>query len=142
MVMYIIWAVIIILFAVLEMFTAQLLSIWFVLGAIGALIAALCGANTTIQIVVFIVVTVIALIATRPIVKKHLNTKVQNTNADRCIGQDAVVIEQIDNLKPCGQVKVNGTVWTARNSDNTVIETDTIVTVEKIDGVKLIVKTK
>ena len=142
MVMYIVWAAIIILFAVLEIITSQLLSIWFVLGAIGGLIAALCGGSTTIQVVVFIAVTVIALIATRPIVKKHLNTKVESTNADRCIGQDAVVIEQIDNLKPCGQVKVNGTVWTARSGDNTVIPTDTIVTVEKIDGVKLIVKTK
>lgn len=141
MVMYIIWAAIIILFAVLEIVTAQLISIWFVLGAVGALIAAFCGANTTIQIVVFIAVTVITLIATRPIVKKHLNTKVQSTNADRCIGKTAVVIEQIDNLLPSGQVKVDGAVWTARSSDNTVIPADTIVTVEKIDGVKLMVKT-
>lgn len=142
MVMYIIWAVIIVLFAVLEMMTAQLLSIWFVLGAIGALIAALFGANTTVQIVVFITITIIALIATRPIVKKHLNTKVQSTNADRCIGQDAVVIEQIDNMRSTGQVKVNGSVWSARSADNTVVEADTIVTVEKIDGVKLIVTAK
>lgn len=142
MVMYIIWAVIIVLFAVLEMMTAQLLSIWFVLGAIGALIAALFGANTTVQIVVFIAITIIALIATRPIVKKHLNTKVQSTNADRCIGQDAVVIEQIDNMRSTGQVKVNGSVWSARSADNTVVEADTIVTVEKIDGVKLIVTAK
>lgn len=142
MVMYIIWAVIIVLFAVLEMMTAQLLSIWFVLGAIGALIAALFGANTTVQIVVFITITIIALIATRPIVKKHLNTKVQSTNADRCIGQDTVVIEQIDNMRSTGQVKVNGSVWSARSADNTVVEADTIVTVEKIDGVKLIVTAK
>ena len=140
--MYIFWAVAIVAFAILEGMTAQLVSIWFVLGAIAALIAAFCGASIPIQIAVFTCVTIITLLATRPIVKKRLTTKVEKTNADRCIGQDAVVIETIDNLAPSGLVKTDGKVWTARSAANDIIEKDTVVTVERIDGVKLIVSRK
>ena len=91
---------------------------------------------------VFVTVTVVTLIATRPIVKKKLNTKTVKTNADRCIGQEGVVIEEINNLLPSGQVKVDGKVWTARSeSPDVTIPKDSIVLIEKIDGVKLIVKT-
>jgi membrane protein implicated in regulation of membrane protease activity len=127
---------------VLEGMTAQLVSIWFVLGSIAGLISAICNVPIIAQVVIFIAVTVITLALTRPIVKKRLNTKVQKTNADRCIGQDAVVIEDIDNLAPTGQVKTDGKVWTARSSDQNVIPKDSVVTVEKIDGVKLIVSRK
>ena len=140
--MYILWAVAIVAFAIFEGVTAQLVSIWFVLGSIAALIAAFCGANIPIQVTVFTVVTLITLIATRPIVKKRLTAKVEKTNADRCIGQDAVVIEEINNLAASGLVKTDGKVWTARSADSGVIEKDALVTVEKIEGVKLIVKRK
>jgi membrane protein implicated in regulation of membrane protease activity len=140
--MYIIWAVAIVAFGVLEGMTAQLVSIWFLFGSITGLIAAICGAPIIVQVIIFVLVTIITLIATRPIVKKKLNTKIQPTNADRCIGQDGVVIEEINNLEPTGQVKTDGKVWTARSSDQSIIPKDSIVTVEKIDGVKLIVKTK
>jgi membrane protein implicated in regulation of membrane protease activity len=140
--MYVIWAVAIVVFGVLEGMTAQLVSIWFVLGSIAGLISAICNVPIIAQVVIFIAVTVITLALTRPIVKKRLNTKVQKTNADRCIGQDAVVIEDIDNLAPTGQVKTDGKVWTARSSDQNVIPKDSVVTVEKIDGVKLIVSRK
>jgi len=140
--LYIFWAVAIVVFGVLEGMTAQLVSIWFVLGAIAALIAELCGATPTVQIIIFVAVTIITLIATRPIVKKRINVKAEKTNADRCIGSDAVVIEEINNLEAKGQVKTDGKIWTARSSDGGIIPENTIVTVEKIDGVKLIVKSK
>ena len=139
--MYIIWAVAIVLFAVLEGVTAQLVSIWFVLGAVAGLISAFCSAPVILQVVIFIAVTVIALIATRPLVKKFINTKPEKTNADRCIGSEAMVIEEINNFIPTGQVKINGAVWSARSADGAVIPKDTIVTVDKIEGVKLIVRT-
>ena len=138
--MYVVWAVLIVAFCVLEGITAQLVSIWFVIGAIAALIAQLLGATLTIQIVVFIAVSIVALLITRPLVRKKLNTKAEKTNADRCIGKEAVVIEDIDNLAPSGQVKADGKVWTARSATGENIPKDTVVTVEKIDGVKLIVK--
>ena len=139
---YIVWAVAIVVFGVLEGMTTQLVSIWFVLGAIAALIAAFCSASFVIQVIIFIAVTVISLIATRPIVKKRINTKFEKTNADRCIGEEAVVTEEINNLEAKGQVKVktDGKIWTARSSDGSIIPENTVVTVKKIEGVKLIVK--
>lgn len=77
---------------------------------------------------------------TRPIVKKKLTVKVEPTNADRCIGLIATVIEDINNIDGTGLVKVDGKIWTARSSDSSIIEKGTKVIIEKIDGVKLIVK--
>ena len=93
-----------------------------------------------IQIVLFILVSVLALIVTRPLVKKYVNAKVQRTNADSIIGQECVVTEQIDNLAETGAVKVAGKLWTARTADSTVIPKETRVVVERIEGVKAIVK--
>lgn len=140
--MYIVWAIAIVVFGVFEGVTAQLVSIWFVIGAVASLVSVAFGASIPVQIVIFTVVSIIALIITRPLVKKHINVKAEKTNADRCIGQEAVVIEEIDNLSSKGQVKTLGQVWTARSSDASVITKDTVVIVRKIDGVKLIVSTK
>lgn len=140
--MYIFWAVAIVAFGFLEGITAQLVSIWFVLGSIGALITAFCGGDIKLQLIVFVAVTLVTLIATRPIVKERLNSKVEKTNADRCIGQDAVVTEEINNLLSTGLVKADGKTWSARSSDKGIIPKDSIVVVEKIEGVKLIVHTK
>ncbi len=140
--MYIFWAAAIILFGVAEAVTAQLVSIWFLIGAIAALIAALCGANLIIQIIVFIAVSILALVITRPLVKKYINPKKEHTNADRVIGQVGIVAEDIDNIKATGQVKADGKIWTARATDNSIIPSGCEVIIEKIDGVKLIVKNK
>lgn len=140
--MYIVWACAIVIFAIAEGLTAQLVSIWFVIGAIAGLIASFCQASIPIQIIVFIAVSIIALLLTRPLVKKKLTPKIQSTNADRCIGQEAIVIEEINNIAPTGQVKADGKVWTARSSNGNIISKDEIVIVEKIDGVKLIVSEK
>lgn len=140
--MYIVWAIAIVAFGVFEGVTAQLVSIWFVIGAVAALASVAFGASIPVQIVIFTVVSIIALIITRPLVRKHINVKVEKTNADRCIGQEAVVIEEIDNLSSKGQVKTLGQVWTARSSDASIIAKDTVVIVRKIDGVKLIVSNK
>ncbi|MBR2590032.1 MAG: NfeD family protein [Clostridia bacterium] len=136
---YILWAAAIVIFAVLEGITIQLVSVWFLIGAVGALIAALCGANFITQAVIFVLVSVITLVATRPLVKKYIQPKIQATNADRCIGAQALVTQKIDNTAETGQVKVKGSVWTARTADESVIECGERVTVEKIEGVKLIV---
>lgn len=140
--MYIVWAIAIVAFGIFEGVTAQLVSIWFVIGAVVSLISVAFGASIPVQIVIFTVVSIIALIITRPLVKKHINVKAEKTNADRCIGQEAVVLEEIDNLSSKGQVKALGQVWTARSSDSSIIAKDTIVIVRKIDGVKLIVSNK
>lgn len=140
--MYIFWAAAIILFGVAEAVTAQLVSIWFLIGAIAALIAAFCSANLIIQIIVFIAVSIFALVITRPLVKKYINPKKEHTNADRVIGQVGIVAEDIDNIRATGQVKADGKIWTARATDNSIIPSGCEVIIEKIDGVKLIVKNK
>lgn len=140
--MYIFWAAAIILFGVAEAVTAQLVSIWFLIGAIAALIAAFFGANLIIQIIVFIAVSILALVITRPLVKKYINPKKEHTNADRVIGQVGIVAEDIDNIRATGQVKADGKIWTARATDNSIIPSGCEVIIEKIDGVKLIVKNK
>lgn len=140
--MFIFWAAAIILFGVAEAVTAQLVSIWFLIGAIAALIAAFFGANLIIQIIVFIAVSILALVITRPLVKKYINPKKEHTNADRVIGQVGIVAEDIDNIKATGQVKADGKIWTARATDNSIIPSGCEVIIEKIDGVKLIVKNK
>lgn len=138
--MLIFWIVLLIVLIVVEAVTAQMVTIWFAAGAVAAIAAELLGAQVWLQWTVFIIVSVIALIATRPLVRKLTRTRVQPTNADRVIGQTAVVTEEIDNVAAKGQASVGGTVWTARSADGSVISKDERVTVEKIEGVKLIVK--
>ena len=135
----VIWIVLLVLFLILEAATVQLVSAWFALGAVCALLANLCGVGVIWQIVLFLIVSAICLIATRPLVKKMTATKIQKTNADRCIGAEAVVLEEINNLKSTGLVKAMGNTWTARAEDGSVIPKDAVVIVRKMDGVKLIV---
>ena len=136
-----IWLVLAIALAITEAVTAGLTTIWFALGALTSLILVLCGVdNITVQIVVFVLVSLISLIATRPLVKKYINKKVQPTNADRCIGKEAFVTEEINNILSKGAVKINGIEWSARSEDNSVIENGQKVKIISIDGVKVIVK--
>lgn len=139
---YIIWAAAIIIFGALEAMTAQLVSIWLVVGAIAALIASFFGAPFIVQIIIFILITILALVITRPLVKKYINPKKERTNADRVISQTGIVVETIDNINAVGQVKADGKIWTAKSINNSVIPKDSEVIIERIEGVKLIVKQK
>lgn len=138
--MLIFWIVLLIVLIVVEAVTAQMVTVWFAAGAVAAIAAELLDAQVWLQWTVFIVVSAIALVATRPLVRKLTKTKVQPTNADRVIGQIAIVTEEIDNIEAKGQVSVGGSVWTARSTDGSVIEKNERVMVENIEGVKLIVK--
>ncbi len=134
-----IWAALTVVFIVVEAVTVQLLTIWFAVGSVAALVASLLGATTVWQCIIFVIVSLVILVLTRPYVKKMIESRTEPTNADRCIGKEAVVCETIDNRAGKGQVKIAGIVWTARSEDDSIIETDEIVKVEKIDGVKVIV---
>lgn len=138
--MLIFWVVMLVVLLIVEAVTAQMVTIWFAAGAAAAIVAEILGAQVWLQWIVFVAVSAIALVATRPLVRKLTKTRVQPTNADRCIGQTAIVVEEINNIEGKGQVHVNGMVWTARSSDGSTFKKDERVTVEKIDGVKLIVK--
>lgn len=137
-----IWIALAVIFGVVEAATAQIVTIWFAVGAVGAIIANVVGADTTVQLIVFAAVSILALIIARPYLKKFTKTEMQRTNADRCIGETAIVIEEINNTQGTGQVKVSGNVWTARSGSHAVIPAGEKVTVERIEGVKLIVSEK
>ncbi len=134
------WIVALVAFVVIEAITAQLVTIWFAVGSVAALIAEMLGAQVWLQWTIFVTVSAIVLVATRPFVKKLTKQKVQPTNADRCIGETAVVTERIDNISGKGAVKVNGIEWSARTQSGNTVEPGNTVKVIKIDGVKLIVE--
>ena len=135
-----IWLGVLVAAVVLEIATTQIVSIWFAIGALASLIATLAGVEQLwIQIVIFVLVSAIAVVATRPIVKRIVNKKAEPTNADMVIGKTGIVTEKIDNLAPSGMIKAGGQVWTARSADDSVIEENERVIVKEISGVKLIV---
>ncbi|MBP3446806.1 MAG: NfeD family protein [Clostridia bacterium] len=134
------WIVLIVALVVIEAVTVQLVTIWFAVGAIGGLIASAFNLDIWLQVLIFVAVSAITLLATRPLVKRFMKTKKEPTNADRYIGQTAVVTETIDNIHGKGAVTVGGLEWTARTTDGSTAEKDALVTVEKIEGAKLIVK--
>lgn len=138
--MLIVWIAGIVIFSVLEAATAQLVSIWFVIGGAAALIAYLLGAPLYVQIMVFIAVTILALAITRPLVRKFVHPMKQKTNADRVVGQIGIVTDKIDNLNAIGNVKADGKIWSARAENGEIILPDTKVEITEISGVKLIVR--
>lgn len=133
------WIAAVIVLLVIEAATTQLVTVWFAVGAAAGLIACICDLQLAWQCVIFVAVSAAALVVTRPFVRKFAKKEFNPTNADRCIGEIALVVEDIDNSLEKGAVKVNGTVWTARSLNGEVIEKDANVKIEKIDGVKLIV---
>ena len=137
------WLIVLAVFLVIEAITVGLTTIWFAGGALVAAIASGAGAGILVQWILFLVISLVLLIFTRPIAMRYLNTNRTRTNAESLIGKEAVVTQTIENLKNQGQVIVGGIEWTARTDDNEkMIEKDTVVEIERIEGVKLIVKKK
>ncbi|MBQ3261962.1 MAG: NfeD family protein [Oscillospiraceae bacterium] len=135
-----VWAIAIVAFLVLEGMTTGLVSIWFAVGSLAALLASLFGAPVWLQLVWFFIISIAAVIITRPLARKYLNSKTQATNADMYVGKECLVIETIDNVAGTGAVKVAGKVWTARSADGNVIPAGARAEGLRIEGVKLIVK--
>ena len=129
-----------VLFGVVEALTAGLVSIWFVAGAAAALIGALLGAGTGVQMALFLAVSAAALAATRPLVRRFTKDGTVATNADRALGQTGKVTEDIDNVSSTGAVYVDGKTWTARSADGSVIPAGATVQVLRMEGVKLFVQ--
>lgn len=138
--MTVVWLVAMIILLVIEGVVPGLVSIWFALGALAALISALLSAPIWLQIVWFLLVSVISLALTRPLAKKYVNARVQPTNADAVLGRECIVTEDIDNVLGAGAVVVGGKTWTARSADeNLKIKKGETVEALRIEGVKLIV---
>ena len=130
------WLVLLLLFSLGEALTVGLTSIWFAAGALAALVCALLGG----PIGLFLVVSVLCLLAVRPLAKKFINNKVQPTNADRILGTEAQVTENIDNIQGKGAVTIGGVAWSARSEDGTPIPAGSLVRILRIEGVKVFVE--
>ena len=138
---YLIWLVGVAALVALEAATLGLTCIWFALGALGALLVSFLGVSFLFQAVVFVVLSGISLILLKPFPSKHINSKRVATNADRVIGAEAVVTQDINNELGQGLVKVGGQIWSARSADDKqIIPSGSHVLVKNITGVKLTVE--
>ena len=135
-----IWLALLILFGVGEALTVGLTSIWFAAGSLAALIVTLLGGPLWLQIALFIVISALCMLAIRPVARKYFNSRVEPTNADRIIGQEAYVTEEIHNLQATGAVRIGGIVWSARSENDAVIPAGALVRVLRIEGVKVYVE--
>ena len=137
----ILWLVAFGVLLLIEILTLGLTTIWFAAGALAAFLMAVLSLPLMVQIIVFIAVSALLLIFTRPIMTKHLNAKTTKTNAESLVGEKARVLIPVNNLKSEGQVMVNGMEWTARSTkDEVTFVKDEMVRIVGISGVKLIIE--
>lgn len=135
------WLILFVVLLIIEILTLGLTTIWFAGGALVAFILAFVGFDLPVQIIVFLLVSILLLVLTRPVAIKFFNKERQKTNAESLIGQKAVVIEKIDTIHGIGRAEVNGMEWSAKTDEaGQIIEAGEIVVIEGIQGVKLIVK--
>ena len=135
------WLILFAVLLVIEIFTMGLTTIWFAGGALIAALGAWLNFPLWLQIVLFIVISIILLVFTRPITVKYFNKSRTRTNADRAIGEQAIVSEKIDNLSGVGRVKIKGVDWSARSeNEKNQFEVGETVTVLRIEGVTAIVE--
>lgn len=136
-----VWLALLAVLLVIEAITAGLTTIWFAGGALVAAVASYLGVGIAAQWILFLCVSLVLLIFTRPIAVKIMNKGVTKTNVNSLIGQKAVVIHEVNNLAQSGQVKLNDVEWMARtSSDEEIISENTVVVIKEIHGVKLIVE--
>ena len=135
-----IWLIACAIFLVIEIFTVGFLMFFPAVGAFFAFLCAIFKLTTEVQIIVFAVTSTLMIIFIRPIVTKFFKTKDVNMNSKSVIGKNGIVIKEIDNLHRKGQVKVVGEIWSAISDSNEPIEEGATILVDKIDGVKLVVR--
>ena len=135
----ILWLAALLLFLAAEASTVALVSLWFAFGSLAALIISLLGGSVLWQITAFLLVSSVLLALLRPIVRKYFTPRLSPTNVDSLIGSQGYVTAPIDNVAAKGQVKLGAMFWTARSSSGDPIREDTLVKVDKIEGVKVFV---
>ncbi len=139
--MMIVWLVILIVAIGIEVGTLGLTSIWFAGGALIAVVAAAFSLPVWLQVMLFLTVSLLLMVFTRPVAVKYFNKDRVRTNVESMIGRQAIVISEIDNLQGIGQVTVGGQEWSARSEDDRQrMAVGTVVTVAAVSGVKLIVR--
>ena len=132
-----IWFIVFLVMLIIEIATVNIVSIWFAIGALAAMLTANFTDSIVIQLVVFIVVSILSLLITKPLVKKFKGFEITPTNSDRVIGKTGEVTKKIGKNN-YGEVEIFGNTWTATSKGE--IEVGEKVKVLNIDGVKLIVE--
>ena len=135
----IIWLALMVVFLITEASTVAMVSLWFAVGSLAAMIAALLGGPVWLQVALFLVVAAVLLACLRPVARKRFTPRLKSTNIDAVIGSQGYVTADIDNVAATGQVKLGGMEWTARSAGGEKISAGTLVQVERIEGVKAFV---
>lgn len=140
----ILWAVLVVVFVIVEFCTVQLVSIWLAIASLITMICAILFDNLSLlgQSAIFVLTSVVLVVASLPLIKKRMNKKHIATNSELEIGKSATVIEEINPDKNSGRVTLNGVDWSAVSSDGKIISKNSIVTVKEIKSTKLIVELK
>jgi len=136
----IIWLFLMLVFLMVESSTVAVVSLWFAVGSLAALVLSLLQVELWIQVVVFLAVSCLLLAALRPLTKKFFTPKLVKTNVDSVIGSTGLVTQTIDNVKAEGQVKLGAMYWTARSVSGQPIAEGTLIRVQRIEGVKAFVE--
>lgn len=141
--MMIVWLVILIVAIGIEVGTLGLTSIWFAGGALIAVVAAAFSLPVWLQVMLFLTVSLLLMVFTRPVAVKYFNKDRVRTNVESMIGRQAIVISEIDNLQGIGQVTVGGLEWSARTIEEGItLPVGSVVIIRAISGVKLMVEEK
>lgn len=135
----IIWLILMVVFLIVEASMVAMVSLWFAAGALAALAVSLLGGAVWAQVAVFLAVSAALLSLLRPMVRKHITPKLTATNVDAVVGSRGYVIRDVDNMAATGNVKLGAMEWTARSTTGARIPKGTLVTVDRIEGVKAFV---
>ena len=135
----IIWLVLLVVFLIVEASTVVMVSLWFAAGSLAALLVSLFGGPIWLQVALFLLVSAALLACLRPMVRKHFTPKLTATNVDAIVGSQGYVTRDIDNLAATGSVRLGAMEWTARSATGNPIPAGTLVTVDRIEGVKAFV---
>jgi membrane protein implicated in regulation of membrane protease activity len=135
----IVWAIVLVVTVVVEVCTMQLVSIWFAVASLVTLVCSTFVDSTLVQLAIFVGVSLVLLVFTRPILKRLVVQSRQSTNYDLDVGKVATVIETVDASTQTGRVSLNGVDWNAKSVDGSVIESGSRVVVQKVEGSKLLV---
>ena len=135
----IVWLVLLVAFLAAEAATVSMVSLWFAVSALVALLVALLGGPGWLQGTLFLVISAVLLALLRPIVRRYISPRITATNVDSVIGSTGLVTAAIDNVSAAGQVKLGAMEWTARSTSGQPIPVGTLVKVDKIEGVKAFV---
>ena len=133
------WFALLVIFIVVEAVTVNMVSAWFAIGSLAALVTALVGGKMWLQVAMFLVVSAVALALLRPLAKKYFTPRITRTNVDALTGKTCLCVTAIDNLAGSGQVKIGDVEWSARSSDGEPIPVGTQVRIDRVEGVKVYV---